>query len=115
MLTVVGVRFKKAGKVYYFDPGELIIKEGLSVIVETARGAEFGEVVVGPKQVAEDDVVQPLKQVVRIATAADKQHVQENMAKAKDAFEIGLEKIDKHELPMKLIDVEYTFDNSKLI
>lgn len=115
MLTVVGVRFKQAGKVYYFDPGDLNIEEGSKVIVETARGAEFGEVVVGPKQVAEEDVVQPLKQVVRLATSEDEEHVEDNKVKAKQAFDVGLEKIEKHELPMKLIDVEYTFDNSKLI
>ncbi len=115
MLTVVGVRFKKAGKVYYFDPGELSIEKGNRVIVETARGAEFGDVVVGPKQVGEHDVIQPLKQVVRVASQADVEHMEKNMQKAKEAFDITLEKIEKHSLPMKLIDSEYTFDDSKLI
>ncbi len=115
MVTVVGVRFKKAGKVYYFDPSDLDIDLGDKVILETARGLEFGEVVVGPKQVSEEEVVQPLKQVVRIATEEDEEHVKENIEKAQKAMKIGLEKIEKHGLPMKLIDVEYTFDDSKLI
>lgn len=115
MVKVVGVRFKKAGKVYYFDPGDLDIQVGQHVIVETARGTEYGEVVVGIKEVQEEDVVQPLKQVIRIATEEDNRHMEENRVKAAKAFDVGLEKIEKHGLPMKLIDSEYTFDDSKLI
>ncbi len=115
MLIVVGVRFKKAGKVYYFDPGDHVVEKRQKVIVETARGAEFGEVVVGPKQVGKNDVIQPLKQVVRIATAEDEVHMERNKQKAKEAFEVGLTKIESHGLPMKLVDSEYTFDDSKLI
>ncbi|NMB38827.1 MAG: stage 0 sporulation family protein [Firmicutes bacterium] len=115
MVKVVGVRFKKAGKVYYFDPGNLDIKEGQNVIVETARGTEYGEIVVGIKEVMEDDVIQPLKQVIRIATEDDQKQMEENKRRAAKAFNIALEKIEKHQLPMKLIDSEYTFDDSKLI
>ncbi len=115
MVKVVGVRFKKAGKVYYFDPGDLAIEVGHRVIVETARGTEHGEVVVGIKEVKEEDVIQPLKQVIRIATEADHEHMEENRVKAAKAFDIALEKIERHGLPMKLIDSEYTFDDSKLI
>lgn len=115
MINVVGVRFKKAGKVYYFDPNNLQIDLGQRVIVETARGVEYGEVVVGVKQVAEEDVVQPLRQVIRKATDADENQVEENKKRATQAFNIGLQKIEKHQLPMKLIDSEYTFDDSKLI
>lgn len=115
MITVVGIRFKKAGKIYYFDPDNLDIKQGNSVIVETARGIEFGEVVVGAKEVNEEDIVSPLKKVLRIADVEDKAKNEENKLKEKEAFGICLEKIGQHELPMKLIDVEYTFDNSKII
>lgn len=115
MITVVGIRFKKAGKIYYFDPDNLDIKQGNSVIVETARGIEFGEVVVGIKEVSEEDIVSPLKKVLRIADVEDKAKNEENKLKEKEAFGICLEKIGQHELPMKLIDVEYTFDNSKII
>lgn len=115
MITVVGIRFKKAGKIYYFDPDNLEIKQGDAVIVETARGIEFGEAVIGIKEVAEEDIVSPLKKVLRIADDEDKAKDEENKAKEKDAFNICLEKIGEHGLPMKLIDVEYTFDNSKII
>lgn len=115
MVKVVGVRFKKVGKVYYFDPSDLDIEQGQSVIVETARGAEYGEVVVGNKEVKEEDVVQPLKQVIRIATKADYKHMRDNIGRAKKAFNIALGKIETHKMPMKLIDSEYTFDDSKLI
>jgi len=115
MIKVVGVRFKKAGKVYYFDPGDLEIVPGQHVIVETARGTEYGEVVVGIKEVKEEDVVQPLKQVIRIATPEDDAHMRENQVRAAQAFDIALDKIAEHQLPMKLIDSEYTFDDSKLI
>lgn len=115
MVNIVGVRFKKAGKIYYFAPGDLELNAGSQVIVETARGTEYGEVVVGPKLVEEDDIVQPLKQVVRIATEADAKQVDDNVRKAERAFDVGLAKIAAHELPMKLVDVEYAFDNSKIV
>ncbi|WP_416198891.1 MAG: Cell fate regulator YaaT, PSP1 superfamily (Controls sporulation, competence, biofilm development) [Sporanaerobacter sp.] len=115
MIKVVGVRFKKAGKIYYFDPDELEINKGDCVIVETARGIEFGHVVVGPKEVTEEEIVSPLKKVLRIATQEDCQIHEENKEKAKEAFIICLEKIEEHGLQMKLVDVEYTFDNNKVI
>jgi len=114
-VKVVGVRFKKAGKIYYFDPSEFEIKLHDKVIVETARGLEFGEVVVAPKWVDEEDVVPPLKSVVRMATEEDFIQVEENQKKEREAFQICLDKIAEHQLPMKLIDVEYTFDVSKII
>ncbi|KAB3531811.1 PSP1 domain-containing protein [Alkaliphilus serpentinus] len=115
MVTVVGVRFKKAGKIYYFDPEDTQAKKGECAIVETARGIEFGEVVVGPKDVAEDDIVAPLKKVIRVVTEEDKAKHRENKEKENEAFQICLEKIKLHQLDMKLIDVEYTFDNNKII
>lgn len=115
MITVVGIRFKKAGKIYYFDPDNLEIQKGNNVIVETARGLEFGEVVIGPREVNEEEVIQPLKKVIRVSTEEDVLKDQDNKAKEKDAFNICLNKIADHGLPMKLIDVEYTFDNSKII
>lgn len=115
MQTVVGIRFKKAGKIYYFDPGDLAIAVGDNCIVETSRGIEYGEVVVPPKQVPEDEVVQPLKQVIRVATEEDRAHYQRQAQRAREAFEIALERIAAHGLPMKLVDAEYTFDNSKLL
>lgn len=115
MVKVVGVRFKKAGKIYYFDPDDIELEAGINVIVETARGLEFGEVVVGPKMVTEEEVVQPLKKVIRRATEEDFEHLEENRGKETRAFDIGLAKIAKHGLPMKLVDVEYTFDNAKII
>jgi len=115
LVTVVGVRFKKAGKIYYFDPGDLPIEIGDKVIVETIRGIEFGEVVVGIKEVAEEEIVAPLKKVIRIATPEDVEHYYENKKKEAKAFEICLQKIQQHGLEMNLIDVEYTFDNTKVI
>ncbi|MFZ7102174.1 MAG: PSP1 domain-containing protein [Peptococcaceae bacterium] len=115
MPIVIGVRFKPAGKIYYFDPDDQEIKADEKVIVETARGIEFGQVVVGPKNISEEEVVQPLKKVLRIAGAEDIRQVEINLAKEKEAFNICSEKISAHNLPMKLIDVEYTFDNSKII
>ncbi|MCY6370265.1 PSP1 domain-containing protein [Clostridium ganghwense] len=115
MITVVGIRFKKSGKIYYFDPNGLDVKSGDSVIVETVRGIEFGDCVIGPKDIPESDVVTPLKNVIRKAEEEDiKKHL-ENKQKQKEAFDVCLEKIEKHDLPMKLIDVEYTFDNNKII
>lgn len=115
MIKVIGVRFKKAGKIYYFDPDGIMIEKGQNVIVETARGVEFGEVVVGIKEISEEDIVAPLKKVLRIATLEDEIINRENKEKEKDALECCIEKIDKHQLDMKLIDVEYTFDNNKII
>lgn len=115
MVNIIGVRFRKAGKVYFFDPANLNIKKGDHVIVETARGIEYGCVVLGPKEVKEEEVVQPLKPVIRIATEKDDQIEDNNKEKAKKAFQICLEKIAKHGLEMKLIDSEYTFDNNKVL
>ena len=115
MVKVVGVRFKKAGKVYYFDPDRLNIKTGDNVIVETARGIEFGEVVISAREVEDHEIVAPLKKVMRIASEEDKKHADENMRKEKEAFEVCLRKIREHNLEMKLIDVEYTFDNNKIL
>ncbi len=115
MINVIGVRFRAAGKIYFFSPGKLEIKKGDSVIVETARGVEFGRVVTGPKDVPEEDVVQPLKSVIRIATDQDRKTEEKNREKEKEAFQICLEKIRKHGLEMKLIDAEYTFDNNKVL
>ncbi len=115
MVKVIGVRFKKAGKIYYFDPDEFEIVKGDKVIVETARGIEFGSVVVGEKMVREEEIVQPLKKVVRIATEKDIAHHEENVLNKTKALTICQEKVEKHGLKMKLIDVEYTFDNNKII
>ncbi len=115
MTKVIGVRFRKAGKVYYFDPAGYEINTGDNVIVETARGIEYGRVVLGMKEVEDDEVIQPLKSVIRIATNEDDQIEKTNKAKEKDAFRICLEKITKHGLEMKLIDAEYTFDNNKVL
>lgn len=115
MVTVVGVRFKKAGKIYYFDPSGIEINKNDFVIVETARGVEFGQVVVGPKQVLEEDIISPLKSVIRIATEEDERQHNENKIKEKEALEICMEKIQSHNLDMNLVDVEYTFDNNKVI
>ena len=115
MITVIGVRFRAAGKIYYFDPGKLEIKKGDHVIVETARGIEYGTVVGDVREVEDDKVIQPLKSVLRVATPKDDEQEATNKGKEKDAFKICLEKIKKHELPMKLIDAEYTFDNNKVL
>ncbi len=115
MVKVVGVRFKKAGKVYYFDPDQLQIDEGANVIVETARGIEFGEVVIPVRDVNDDEIVAPLKKVMRIANEEDVRHASENSRKEKEAFATCLQKIKDHDLDMKLIDVEYTFDNNKIL
>ncbi len=115
MVKVVGVRFKKAGKVYYFDPDQLQINEGANVIVETARGVEFGEVVIPVREVSDDEIVAPLKKVMRIANDEDIRHASDNGKKEKEAFATCLQKIRDHKLEMKLIDVEYTFDNNKIL
>lgn len=115
LYNVVGVRFKKAGKIYYFDPLDFAIDSEEHVIVETARGIEYGKVVIGRKQVKEDDVVLPLKKVIRIAGQDDARIVEENRTAAKNAFATCLKKIRDHQLKMKLVDVEYTFDRNKII
>ncbi len=115
MVTVIGVRFKQAGKVYYFDPGEHDLKIGDNVIVETARGTEFGEVSMANTEVPESGIVAPLKPIIRIATEQDYIRHEENEKKKAKAMELCQEKIDKRGLDMKLVDVEYTFDNSKVI
>lgn len=115
MIKVVGVRFKKAGKIYYFDPADMNIQKDTYVVVETARGIEFGECVIGIKEINENDIVAPLKSVLRIATEEDIDKHFKNKDKEKDAFNICLKKIQEHGLTMKLIDVEYTFDNNKVI
>lgn len=115
MVTVVGVRFKKAGKIYYFDPDNIEVAFNDFVVVETARGIEFGHVVIGPKEVSEEDIVAPLKNVIRIALDEDFDIHRENKRKAKEAIEICQTKVDEHGLKMKLVDVEYTFDNNKVI
>ncbi|OCS93879.1 PSP1 domain-containing protein [Caryophanon latum] len=115
MYNVVGVRFKKAGKIYYFDPIEFDLEVGQYVIVETARGIEYGKVVVPVKQVAEGEVILPLKQVVRPADERDSLQVEGNLSESKEAFAIATTKISEHKLEMKLVDVEYTFDRNKII
>lgn len=115
MIKVIGVRFRVAGKIYFFSPSNFEIQQGDYVIVETARGVEYGRVVSGPREVPEEDVVQPLKSVIRIATEQDKKTEAKNREKEKEAFEICQEKIRKHKLDMKLIDAEYTFDNNKVL
>ena len=115
MTKVIGVRFRKAGKVYYFSPGDNEIKNGDHVIVETARGVEYGYVVLGSHEVEDKKVVQPLKPVLRMASPEDEEIERINKEKEKEAFRICLEKIKKHKLEMKLIDTEYTFDNNKIL
>jgi cell fate regulator YaaT (PSP1 superfamily) len=113
--TVVGVRFKQAGKIYYFDPCGLELKAGDNVIVETARGLEYGQIMSGPREVAEDKITLPLKNVLRIATPEDDAQLAENNDREKKALGICQEKVTHHKLDMKLVDVEYTFDRSKII
>lgn len=112
---VTGVRFKANGKVYYFDKGKLSIKDGSFVIVNTARGLEFGEVAFGDREVKESSLVLPLREIVRVATPDDVKKNQDNKKKEDEAFKICLEKIEKHDLDMKLIEAQYSFDNSKLL
>lgn len=115
MTKVAGVRFRNAGKIYFFDPGTMDLKAGMHVIVETARGVELGTVMADARDVLENEVIQPLKPVIRIATAEDEKTAERNREKEKEAFKICLEKIAKHKLDMKLVDAEYTFDNNKLL
>lgn len=116
MVKVIGVRFRQAGKIYFFAPGRYKgIKVGQNVIVETARGVEYGNVVLGEREVDDNSVIQPLKPVIRVATREDDEREKKNRDKEKEAFKICLEKIEKHKLDMKLIQVEYTFDNNKVL
>ena len=115
MIKIVGVRFRNAGKIYYFGPGNLDLTAGMHVIVETARGVELGTVMIPTREVNDDSVIQPLKPVIRIATEADEKTALKNREKEKEAFKICLEKIAKHKLDMKLIEAEYTFDNNKVL
>lgn len=115
MVKIIGVRFRNVGKVYYFNPKSLEIKVGDHVIVETARGVEYGYVVLGPKEIEDSKVVQPLKEVLRIATAKDDAKEEANRKKEREAFQVCQKKIHSHNLDMKLIDVEYTFDNNKVL
>jgi len=115
MITVVGVRFKPAGKIYYFDPNEVAVEKDDHVIVETARGIEYGSCVIGKRDIEENEIVSPLKPVLRVSTSEDDKVHLNNKVKAKEAYLICEEKILAHELDMKLIDVEYTFDNNKVI
>lgn len=115
MVKVIGVRFRKTGKIYFFAPGDLDIEKGQHVIVETARGVEYGSVVLGIREVADEEITPPLKSVIRIATEEDDLKEAENREKEKNAFKICQEKILKHNLEMKLIDAEYTFDNNKVL
>ena len=115
MTKVVGVRFRQVGKIYFFAPGKYSVEVGQHVIVETARGVEYGSVVLGERGVEDSDVVQPLKAIIRIATLEDDEREAKNREKEKEAYKICLEKIKKHNLTMKLIKVEYTFDNNKVL
>lgn len=115
MTRVVGVRFRQAGKIYFFAPGKFHLRQGDKVIVETARGVEFGSVVTGVREVKDEEITQPLKSVIRMATEEDKRNEEKNREKEKEAFSICLEKIRKHNLDMKLINAEYTFDGNKLL
>ena len=115
MTEVIGVRFKKVGKIYYFDPNGAQLPLDEKVIVETARGIECGEIAITNRMVDDDSVVKPLKPVIRVATEEDKRRIAENAEKEKKAFKLCSEKIAKHKLDMKLVDVEYTFDNNKIL
>ena len=115
MIKIVGVRFKNAGKIYYFDPVDFEIEKNIDVVVETARGLEYGKIFVGPKEIEEEKLISPLKPIMRIATEEDKAIYRENKEKAKETFEICQQKIKEHGLTMFLIDCEYTFDRNKLI
>ncbi len=115
MVSVVGIRFKKVGKIYYFDGDGREYTQGEHVVVETSRGIEYGTVVIAKKEVGDDEIVSPLKKIIRKATKEDDEQVKANIVKQLDAFNVCNEKIKKHELDMKLVDVEYTFDNSKVL
>ena len=115
MAEIIGVRFKSVGKIYYFDPDGMQIEKGSRVIVETTRGIECGEVAMANREIDEEALVKPLKKVIRVATQEDLQRVESNLRREKQAFGICQEKIEKHQLEMKLVDVEFTFDNNKIL
>ena len=115
MTEVIGVRFKQVGKIYYFSPNGVQMPVGEKVIVETARGIECGEVAISNREIDDESIVKPLKTVIRVATEDDLKHIEDSKAKEKKAFKLCLEKIEKHKLEMKLVDVEYTFDNNKIL
>ncbi len=115
MVKVVGIRFKPAGKIYFFSPEKKWVKTGDFVVVETARGIEFGEVVVGPKMIEQAEVISPLKKVLRVATSEDIEKNNENKKREQESFEVCMKKIVEHNLDMKLVDIEYTFDNNKVV
>ena len=115
MIKVVGIRFRNAGKIYYFDPKDFEMEIGSHAIVETARGIEYGTVLIAPREVADDQVIQPLKPVIRVATEEDTKTVERNREREKSAYKTCQEKIEKHGLEMKLVQAEYTFDNNKLL
>lgn len=115
MINIVGVRFKNAGKIYYFDPVEFEVEKDRDVVVETARGLEYGTIVVGPKEIDEEELLSSLKPIIRLATEEDTKIYNENKEKAKETFELCQQKIKEHNLTMYLIDCEYTFDRNKLI
>jgi len=115
MTKVIGIRFRQTGKTYYFDPGDLEIAGAQHAIVETARGMEYGDITGSVREVKEEELVAPLKPVIRVATKDDDRIFEENKKKEKEAFAVCLEKIEKHELEMKLVDVEYTFDRNKIL
>ncbi len=115
MAKIIGVRFRNSGKVYYFNPGRYIIKAGSGVIVETVQGVEFGEVTIGTKEVSDQEIVAPLKEIIRVASPKDYEQLEENKLKEAKAFETASHKIAEHELDMKLVRVEYTFDGAKIV
>lgn len=115
MKTIIGVRFRKPGKIYFFDPGNLKVDRGSNVIVETSQGQEFGEVMIANREIPEEKLSAPLKKIIRVATNKDMEHEKENKVKEKEAFEICAKKVKEHKLDMNLTEVEYKFDNSKLI
>ncbi len=115
MIEIIGVRFRPVGKIYYFDPNGFDIEKGQNVIVETARGIEYGKVVISRREIEESEITSPLKKVIRIATEKDDEHLKENIERAKEAFAICEKKIASYGLEMKLIDAEYTFDNNKIL
>ena len=115
MTEVIGVRFKQVGKIYYFSPNGVQMPVGEKVIVETARGIECGEVALSNREIEDEGIVKPLKTVIRVANKEDLKRIEDNKAKEKKAFRLCLEKIEKHKLEMKLVDVEYTFDNNKIL
>ena len=115
MVEIIGVRFRPVGKIYYFDPADMKIDRGTNVIVETARGVEYGTVVIPNREIDSSKISSPLKPVIRIANARDDAHLKDNIARAKDAFKICEKKIADYGLEMKLVDAEYTFDNNKIL